>query len=325
MLGEKFPRIRGIFEHGLFEVSRDIEAEYYRKEIRFWYEAGFDYISVRPFLPFLFSSALANDTAVNTRGERKWQNNEKGGLITTLEDFEKYPWPSADDVDYWNLEFVSKNLPDGMKIIATTYGVLETVMWLMGFEAMAFSIYDEPELIERMFNKVGNFFMKVYKNITQMDNVGAVWMGDDMGYKTATLIAPNQLRKLVFPWTKKVAEIAHAAGKPFLFHCCGYRESIMEDLINEVKIDAIHSFEDVIMPVTEAKKRYGENVTILGGVDMDVLGRYPIHEAEIYIDNVITKCAPGGGFAIGSGNSAANYLIIENYKLMLKKGRLYRY
>jgi hypothetical protein len=136
-----------------------------------------------------------------------------------------------------------------------------------------------------------------------------------MGYKTATLIAPNQLRKIVFPWTKKVAQIAHAAGKPFLLHCCGYRESIMEDLINDIKIDAIHSFEDIIMPVTEAKKRYGESIAILGGIDMDVLGRYPLHEAEVYIDNVITKCAPGGNFAIGSGNSAANYLKIENYKV----------
>ena len=325
MMGQKFPRIRGIFEHGLREVDRDTEKEYYLKEIEFWYQAGFDYISVRPFIPLSFPSVLTDDTAENSRDERSWQNTGHGGIISNMEDFEKYPWPSADEVDYWNVEFVAKNLPEGMKIIVTTYGVLEVVMWLMSYTTMATAIYTEPEFIQLMFDRVGQMFTGIFNNAGKMDRVGALWMGDDMGFKNSTLISPEHLREFVFPWTKKCAKIAHENQLPFILHSCGNRDEIMEDLINDVKIDAIHSFEDVIMPVTEAKEKYGDRVAILGGIDMDILGRADLQTATKYIENVLQTCAPGGAYALGSGNSAANYLKVENYKKMLQMGRSYQY
>ena len=48
----------------------------------------------------------------------------------------------------------------------------------------------------------------------------------------------------------------------------------MPDLINDVKIDAKHSFEDVIVPVEEFKIRWGKDVAVLGGV-----GRGPLESA----------------------------------------------
>ena len=325
MTGEKFPTIRGIFEHGLRQVDRETEKDYYLKEIKLWYEAGFDYISVRPFIPLLFPMALTADTAENSRGDRSWQSTGHGGIITSEEEFDKYPWPTAEDVDYWNVEFVAKHLPDGIKIITTTYGILEVVMWLMGYSTMALALYTEPELIERMFNRVGELFLGIYKNVSDMDRVGAVWMGDDMGFKSATLISPQHLRQHVFPWTKRCVQTAHGHNLPFLLHSCGNREGIMDDLIDDVKIDAIHSFEDVIMPVTEAKKRYGDRVAILGGIDMDILARAGLEEADAYIRGVLDQCAPGGGYALGSGNSAANYLNVANYQRMLQLGYNYKY
>lgn len=44
-----------------------------------------------------------------------------------------HPCPTLDMANFADLEFVGKNLPDGMKIIATTSGILEWVMWLMGY------------------------------------------------------------------------------------------------------------------------------------------------------------------------------------------------
>ena len=74
----------------------------------------------------------------------------------------------------------------------------------------------------------------------------------------------------------------HQAGKPFLLHSCGQLEKIMDDLIDDVKIDAKHSFEDVIMPVTEAKRRWGDRVALLGGVDVDYLCRHSPEEIMEY-------------------------------------------
>ena len=33
------------------------------------------------------------------------------------------------------------------------------------------------------------------------------------------------------------------------------------------------------------------------------------------------KCAPGGGYALGTGNTVANYIPVKNYLAMLEAGR----
>jgi uroporphyrinogen decarboxylase len=97
----------------------------------------------------------------------------------------------------------------------------------------------------------------------------------------------------------------------------------MEDLINYVGIDAKHSFEDTSYPVTEYKELYGDRIAILGGVDMDKLSRAPLDEFVEYVKDVIRRCAPGGGYALGCGNTVANYVKLENYLAMIRIGKKY--
>ena len=151
-------------------------------------------------------------------------------------------------------------------------------------------------------------------------------MGDDMGYKSGTMISRDQLRRYVFPWQKKCVDLAHKHGKPFILHSCGNLEKIMEDLIEYVRIDARHSFQDNITPVTGAKKKYGDKIAILGGVDVDKLCRLPVDKLRRYVAEIISECTEGGGYALGSGNSITNYMSVENYKAMLEVGlKLGRY
>jgi len=72
---------------------------------------------------------------------------------------------------------------------------------------------------------------------------------------------------------KKITDITHQAGKLLVFHSCGNMYRLMDDVIDAVGVDAKHSFEDKIVPVEEAYRRWGDRVAILGGVDMDLLGR----------------------------------------------------
>ncbi|MEM2961056.1 MAG: uroporphyrinogen decarboxylase family protein, partial [Candidatus Bathyarchaeia archaeon] len=124
-------------------------------------------------------------------------------------------------------------------------------------------------------------------------------------------------------WQKRCVEVAHKYGKPFILHSCGNLRKVIDTLIEYVGIDAWHSFQDIIMPVTEAKEKYGDRVAILGGIDVDSLSRLPTIELKEYILKVLEKCMPGGGYALGSGNSIANYVNVENYKTMLKVGLKY--
>ena len=78
----------------------------------------------------------------------------------------------------------------------------------------------------------------------------------------------------------------------------------MEDLIGEVGIDGKHSFEDGILPVTEAYRRYGERIAVLGGIDMDLLARGSEQAVRARVRETLEACfrpRSGLGYCLGTG------------------------
>lgn len=281
---------------------------------------GFDFVPAHTDFAFPHQTVGAPDTATLSRTTRAWVE-EAHGTIEAWADFERYPWPEPRDEHYRPLDYAAAALPDGMKLIPRgPGGVLENVMWLMGYQPMSYAMADQPDLIEAMFERIGAALVKVFDAMASHDAVGAVFLGDDMGFKTQTMISPEDMRGHVFPWQRRLAEAVHRHGKHFLLHACGNLEAVMDDLIDYVGIDAKHSFEDVIMPVTEAKKRWGGRIALLGGVDVDLLTRGSADQVRRRVREVLEACMPGGGYALGSGNSVANYVPVENYLALLEEG-----
>ncbi|GAI36256.1 unnamed protein product, partial [marine sediment metagenome] len=159
--------------------------------------------------------------------------------------------------DLWPLNLFLRICPHGMGIFASfSPGVLEVLSnELFGIEAFSYLLQDNPALVEATTNKVGELIYGAYKKIIGLDNLVGFFQGDDMGFKTATLLSPDKLRKYILPWHKRFAKLAHDNKLLYIFHSCGCLDSIMEDLIEDVKIDAKHSFEDTIMSVKEFKKK----------------------------------------------------------------------
>ncbi len=70
--------------------------------------------------------------------------------------------------------------------------------------------------------------------------------------------------------------------------------------------------------MTEAKKRYGARIAVLGGIDVDLLARGTPEQIRARTREVLDICAPGGGYGLGSGNSVANYIPVPNYLAMIE-------
>ena len=70
----------------------------------------------------------------------------------------------------------------------------------------------------------------------------------------------------------------------------------------------------------EAKRRYGDRISILGGVDVGMLASATEEEVRAYTRRTLEECMPGGGYALGTGNSVANYIPVPNYVAMLDEG-----
>jgi len=288
--------------------------------IRFWRDLGYDYVSVNTDVSFPTEGLYAEDTAALSHGQRGWVNESKG-VISTWEEFERYPWPTVTEASFRTLEAVGRHLPEGMKIIPTIPGgPFENLTFLMGFETFSYALAEQPDLVAAVVEKIDAVLCRVVATTARMDFVGAQWLNDDMGFKGGPMASPAVLRQYIFPTQQRICELAHRCGKPVLLHSCGKLDAITDELIDEVGIDAKHSFEDVIMPVWEAKRKWGHRMALLGGVDMDVLARGSEEQVRAYTRRCIEECAPGGGWALGSGNTVANYIPIPNFLAMLDEG-----
>ena len=293
-----------------FSVDPDDLRQWVDDEIEFRHTFGYDYVDVCPLVYFGANFQMSDD------GERIWISDSHA-VIGGREDFERHTWPEAEWTNMLQMEYAASRLPDGMMIIPRVSGVLENVVWLTGLEGLSYLLADDPELVGEMFDRVGTTLLGVAERLLGMDRVGALFMGDDLGFKTGTLLSPEHLRKYVFPWQQKIGEAAHRLDLPFILHSCGNIEKVMDDLMDTVKIDARHSFEDAILPIEDAAERYCDRIAVLGGVDMDLLTRGTEEQVRARVREIIERCGPTGRFALGTGNSIASYLRIENYLAML--------
>jgi uroporphyrinogen decarboxylase len=302
--------------------DRASQAAHWDNFIEFWYRMGYDFVRLEIGFDFLRRQIAGEDPT--KLGSRRGWADEHRGTIACWADFENYPWPDIEDFDFFPLEYVATHLPEGMGFITNhAGGPFEIVSQVLSLEGLCVALYDAPDLVDAVCARVGELMESFSRHILDLPNLIALFQGDDMGFRSATLVSPDVLRRLFLPWHARFARIAHDKGIPYFLHSCGDVSAIMEDLISVVGIDGKHSFEDAILPAPEFQARYGDRIATLGGVDLNPLAAASPQRVRAYTRSLISACAPRGRFAIGSGNSIPSYIPVENYLTMLDTALTY--
>jgi uroporphyrinogen decarboxylase len=267
-----------------------------------------------------------DDTASLARDGGRRYRDEHTGPIADWEDFERFAWPdpAAPEQDA-ELAWWQENLPDDMCISTENFGhFCEWLMWLMGYETLCFALFDKRDLVKAIADKIIEINRISLERFLSFDRVKIVWSADDMGFKTGLLFSPDDMRAFALEGHRQMAAVAHAAGRPYILHACGKLDAIMPDLLDTVGIDARHSFEDTIEDVRDLKHTIGQRTALLGGIDVDFLCRADEGTIRKRVRDTLDTCLPGGGYAVGTGNSVTNYIPVENYLAMVDEAMLYR-
>jgi uroporphyrinogen decarboxylase len=284
--------------------------------IAFWRGLGYDFVRFEESLPFVETEVVGPDVSQRS-GQRHWRDMRRGA-IASWSDFERYPWPSVGPAALANYEYLASHLPEGMGLMAChAGGMYEHLSAIFSYEGLCYALHDQPDLVEAVAERLGGIMLDFYRALVELPHLVAVFPGDDMGFRSATLLPPETLRRLILPWHKKFAGLAHERGLPYFLHSCGNLEAILPDLLGEVGIDGKHSFENAILPVEEFQTRYGRRVGVLGGVDIDILARASPEGVRAEVRRIVNVCGPRGRFAVGSGNSIPSYIPVENYLAMV--------
>ena len=249
----------------------------------------------------------------------KSRSINEGCVIHDWDSFHAYNWMDPDACCYDKLEQITPYLPDNMKLMVMgPGGVLENVTWLIGYDNMCFMLYEEPELLEAVFEKVGSSMLRYYERALEYDSVGVILSNDDWGFNTQTFLSIPHMRKLVFPWHKKIVEAAHKKGKPAILHSCGYMNDVFDDIIDDMKFDAKHSFEDNILSIEQSFARWGDRIAMLGGLDLNFFIQAPMEEVRRRCTALAELAVTKPGYALGSGNSLCYYIPQDKALAMLE-------
>jgi len=297
---------------GLIGGDRADLREYFRVHCGFYREMTYDTVSYEVCVTEILPDGGA------LLGER-------AGAIQCRADFDRYPWDDLPRI-FWDLatprfEALHEALPDGMKGVGGIgNGLFEISEDMVGFEQLCYMQVDDPDLFADLYRKIGDLLTDLWPTFLGRfgDDFAVCRIGDDMGFKTGTLVAPGTLIEHVVPQYRRVIRLIHEAGKPFLWHSCGKIFDVMEEML-DAGIDAKHSNEDAIAPYDEWIDRYGDKIGMFGGIDTDLLCRKTPEEIyDLIIEDAARFRRTARGYALGSGNSIPGYVPVAGYQAMIR-------
>jgi len=306
-------------------LGREVSADDVKTQIEFWTRAGYDFIPIP--VSMMTPGGVTDESKISRVLREKVQkerpdeqdpkawNLEFTSFIHDREDFEKFPWDAAAELDFSNLNQAGGLLPEGMKAIVVS-GKIFTLTWmLMGFQNFSMKVIIDPQFVADVFKKVAEIQFSALETILTKDYVGAVWVVDDLAFGTGPMISPEALREHVFSWYAKMADRCHEEDRLFIMHSDGDVTSLMPDII-ETGIDLLQPIDPTCMDIVKMKKEYGDHISLVGNVANELLRSGTVEEVMEHTKHLLREVAPGGGYCVGSGNSVPVWAKFENYMAM---------
>jgi len=183
-------------------------------------------------------------------------------------------------------------------------GQVNTMMWMA----------EHPERMGMVINRIGAFYLEMARAEIEagaglLDGF-VIW--GDVAYKKCTFMSPNYWREYFKPWVTRMAEAAHAAGLPVIYHGCGNVKAIFQDYI-DMKIDAYNPLEvKAGMDVVELRRQYGHGIGFCGNSDIQV---WESGDRDAIRREVLRKlnAAKGGGMIFQSDHSVSSSVSGHTY------------
>jgi hypothetical protein len=152
---------------------------------------------------------------------------------------------------------------------------------------------------------------------------GVLW-GCDFGFKTGPFMSPRMFRRFYHAANRRRVESLHRRGLKVMKHCCGNTWSLLDQFC-EIGYDCYQSIQPTAdMDIVEVKRRYGERLSLWGGVAVEKLVSGTPDEVRADVRRAMTACKPGGRFILGSSHSIAVGTRYDNFLAMLDEYRRLR-
>jgi len=212
---------------------------------------------------------------------------------------------------------------DDIALLAGVQGPLTTAWLLMGYEAISYALYDDPELVSEVFKISNDFFKEAARRSVQAGCV-ACWVSEDLGSSSGGFFNQDHYRQYMLPPFVEIVDYVADLGVPVLMHSCGCITQYLDD-IAQTKVAAIHPLQRTAgMDLRIVKEQYGERFCIIGNIDSSrTLPDGTPDDVAAEVREAIDIAAPGGGYILASDHSLHDGIPVENIVTMFQTGDEY--
>lgn len=198
----------------------------------------------------------------------------------------------------------SRPIDDGRYRLGCWWFCLFERFWSLRSMTNAFvDFYTDPENVHRLFRALTDFYKRIMERGKTELNLDGFFTSDDIGTQTGPFFSPQIFREFFKPYYRELIEKAHSLGMHFWLHTCGNIEMFLPDFI-EIGLDVIHPIQKYTMDERKIAEKYGKDICIWAGFDMQQIIPYGTpeevrQEVRFMID---TYFRPEGKFMLTAGN-----------------------
>lgn len=301
---------------------------------------GYDMLEIRPDLTLQFPIITIEDTdeyiiIKDSYGTtiKNWKRATStpgwlGHVIKTRTDWEEHKWRTEWGRNRVDWEPARKTYEEGRARGQFIYysGAIcwDATLPIIGAETMLYAMADDPEWVRDMYNTLTDLYLA---GAEEMLGAGfefdGVWVYDDMAYRSGTFFSPRIYEELIFSNDKRVCEFFKARNIPVILHTCGQVGKLIPKLI-EAGYACLQPLEvKAGMDVVELKKKYGQGLAFMGGIDIRKMSDPDPKVIEEEIATKIPIAMQGGGYIYHSDHSVPDTVSLEQYRRVLELVRHY--
>jgi uroporphyrinogen decarboxylase len=273
--------------------------------------------------------ALADGSAMNLWGVlRRPMPNEYGEYAepvnfpyakwTTVEEVDRFPWPSPDWFDYAAMPALCGKHPDMAIATGATHvqDFINGVAFGRGVEQVLLDIAAEDPVYLRIVEKRHAFYLASIERTLEAANgrIDVVHCGDDFGSQRGLLISPGSFDRLFAAKKKELFDLAHAYEAKVSHHCCGSSRQLIPRFI-ACGMDCLQTIQPqaVGMNPYELKREFRGKIALHGAVDVQGwLQRSSPGEIEAEIARLMDEVGADGGYILAPSHHIQPDTPLEN-------------
>ena len=211
-----------------------------------------------------------DEWGVGWRGTGRSVGHADVSPLADLSALDAYRYPNV--LPQWRLDLVKlfveeANRADKYVVSADPIYAYERLRALMGYENLMLGMYTQRERFERLLDRLADMTIEVVNTFRDMGGIHGFMTFEDWGLQTTLQIRPEQWRDIFKPRYARIIKAVHAAGMHYLWHCCGYINNIIPDMI-EIGVDVLQLDQPRLIGVDRLAEEFGGKICFWNTVDI---------------------------------------------------------